>query len=222
MERRVPRLQQQLADHRGRRVVLLSHCVLNQNVRYLGGAGPAAGFREVVGDFLGQGVAIHQMPCPEVRTWGGVLKRPVLLAYGAGGTFRGPLIRWLLGPFIWYTRLRYASLAREVVRDVTDYRRSGIEVVGVVGVAGSPSCGVCTTLDLRGSVGALSRCPLADLDLRRLNEDVIAHHVVAGQGLFMQALRRRLTVVGAPVPFLELDPLANPTPRADTLRLRGV
>ena len=34
----IERLATRLADERGRRVVFLSHCLLNQNVRYLGGA----------------------------------------------------------------------------------------------------------------------------------------------------------------------------------------
>lgn len=205
VNRRVLRLQRRLADPRGRRVVLLSHCLLNQNVRYLGGASRSAGYREVVDDYLARGVGIHQMPCPEQRAWGGVLKRTMLLAYGAGGTLRGPLVRWLLGPFLRYTRLRYAHLARAVARDVTDYRRSGIEVVEVVGVAGSPSCGVCTTLDLPGSVDVLTRCPLLALDVRTLNQDVVAAHVVPGEGLWTQALRRRLATTGAPVRFVEHD-----------------
>lgn len=204
------RLQQRLADSRGRRVVLLSHCLLNQNVRYLGGANRVAGFQEVVDDYLARGVGIHQLPCPEARAWGGVLKRLMLLAYGAGGTPWGPLARWLLGPFVGYTRLRYARLARAVASEVTDYRRSGIEVVGVVGVAGSPSCGVRSTLDLPGAVGVLTRCPLAGLDLRTLNRDAVAAHVTPGQGLFTRALHRRLAKVGAPVPFVEQDPLAAP------------
>ena len=62
-----------LADERSRRVVFLSHCLLNQNMRYLGG-----------------------------------------------------------------------PLAREVAGGIEDYARSGFEVVGVVGIAGSPSCGVLT------------------------------------------------------------------------------
>jgi predicted secreted protein len=199
----VDRLQAQLADCRGGRVVLLSHCLLNQNVRYLGGAESAGGVREVVDEHLDRGIGIHQLPCPEQRAWGGVLKRTMLLAFGSGGTLRAPLVRRLLGAFVGYTRFRYARLARAVVRDVLDYRRSGVEVVGVVGIAGSPSCGVHTTLDLTAAVDALTRCPLARLDLRTLNEDVVAAHVTPGPGLFTQALQRRLADAGAQLPFVE-------------------
>lgn len=205
MRRHVEQVRRQLADDRGGQVALLSHCLLNENVRYLGGAGRAGGVREVVDDFLAQGIGIHQLPCPERRAWGGVLKPWLLVAYGAGGTWRAPVVRLLLRPFITYTRMRYDRLARSVVRDVVDYRRSGVEVVRLVGIGGSPSCGVRTTLDLRGSTEALCRCPLADLDRRALNEDVIAAHVLPGEGMFVGALRRRLEKAGISVPLEEHD-----------------
>lgn len=200
---RVERLRQQLADERGGQVVLLSHCLLNVNTRYLGGARHPGGCPEVVEDYLAKGIGIHQLPCPERRAWGGVLKRRMLLAYGATGTVRAPVTRLLLGPFLGYTRVVYARLARRVARDVRDYQRSGTRVVGVVGVAGSPSCGVVTTLDLAGSLDALTRCPLARLDRRTLVEDVVADHVQPGEGLFMSALRRQFAKAGLDIRFSE-------------------
>ena len=58
--------------------------------------------------------------------------------------YRRPLFRL----FAWYTRLRYRQLARHVLREIEQYRDGGVEVVGVVGVGASPSCGVQTTLDI--------------------------------------------------------------------------
>jgi predicted secreted protein len=207
--RRVDRLREQLADARGGRVVLLSHCLLNENVRYLGGAGRAGGVGEVVDGYLARGVGICQLPCPEQRAWGGVLKRRMLVAYGSAGTARAPMARLLLRPFIWYTRLVYAWLARAITGDVADYRRCGVEVVGLVGIGGSPSCGVATTLDLPGAVHALTRCPVARLDRRALNEDIIAANVRPGEGLFVRALRRRLARAGVGIPMAEHDLLAE-------------
>lgn len=203
MRSRLDQLRRQLADERGGRVVLLSHCLLNENTRYLGGAGQSGGCPEVIADYLRQGVGVHQLPCPERHAWGGVLKRRMLLAYGATGTVRGPTTRILLGPFIAYTRVVYARLARTVTRDVRDYQRAGVEVLAVVGVADSPSCGVITTLDLQGALSALTRCPLAQLDRRTLVEDVVAAHVRPGEGLFVRALRRRFAETGVEAPFEE-------------------
>jgi predicted secreted protein len=207
--RRTGQLRAQLADARGGRVVFLSHCLLNENVRYLGGAGRAGGVGEVAGRYLDAGVGICQMPCPEQRAWGGVLKRRMLLAYGSGGTFRAPLARLMLRPFTRYTRGVYARLARALARDIVDYRRSGIEVAGLVGIDGSPSCGVHTTLDLPAAVAALTRCPAAGLDRRTLNEDIIAANVRPGEGMFIAALRRRLARAGINVPVRAHDLLAE-------------
>ncbi len=60
--------------------------------------------------------------------------------------------------------------------------RSGVAVIGIVGVDGPPSCGVATTLDFRCGLEALAREPLATADRRRVNE-AIAGCVVAGPGL---------------------------------------
>lgn len=206
---RTDQLRKQLADARGGRVVLLSHCLLNENVRYLGGSGRAGGVTEIACGYLARGVGIRQLPCPEQRAWGGVLKRRMLVAYGSAGTIRGPLTRLVLRPFIWYTRRVYGQLARGIAREVRDYRRSGVTVVGLVGIGGSPSCGVATTLDLPAAVAALTRCPAAALDRRTLNEDIIAAHIRAGEGLFVRALRQRLSRGGAGIPMEEHDLLAE-------------
>ncbi len=207
--RRVEQLREQLADARGGRVVFLSHCLLNENVRYLGGAGRAGGVGEVADGYQAQGIGICQLPCPEQRAWGGVLKRRMLVAYGSAGTLRAPMARLLLRPFSWYTRRVYARLARAITRDVLDYRRCGVEVVGLVGIGGSPSCGVATTLDLPAAVHALTRCPAARLDRRALNEDIVAANVCPGEGLFIRALRQRLARAGADVPMEEHELLAE-------------
>jgi uncharacterized protein YbbK (DUF523 family) len=218
--RRVERLQEQLADARGGRVVLLSHCLLNENVRYLGGAG---GVGEVAGGYLARriGIGICQLPCPEQRAWGGVLKRCMLVAYGSAGPLRAPVARLPQRPFTWYARRVYARLARTITRDVADYRRCGVEVVGLVGIGGSPSCGVATTLDLPAAVTALTRCPAAVLDRRTLNEDIIAANIRPGEGLFIRTLRQRLAQAGANIPMAERDLLAALVPLPND-RLPGI
>jgi predicted secreted protein len=186
-------------------VVFLSHCLLNHNVRYLGGADREAGVRALVDRYLADGIGICQMPCPEQRAWGGVLKRRMLIAYGAGGTWRSPLVRALFGPFIAHTRRVYQRLARDVTAEIADYQNSGLEPVGVIGIAGSPSCGVHTTLDLPAALDALRRCPLATLDRRMINEQVIGAHTRPGQGLFVTALQRQLAKRGVTAHFGEYD-----------------
>jgi hypothetical protein len=52
----------------------------------------------------------------------------------------------------------------------------------VIGIAGSPSCGVQTTLDLPAAMDVLCRCRLANLDHRINNEQVIGAHTRPRQG----------------------------------------
>ena len=189
--------------------MFVSHCLLNENTRYLGGAFHPGAVPELVDGLVRAGVGISQLPCPEQRAWGGVLKRRLLHAYGLKGgrlyRLRGPLLR--LG--VAYTELVYARLARRVVHEIEDYRRSGFEVVGVIGVGSSPTCGVTTTLDLRRSMEVMAACPVAAMSRAVMSEQAVAACQRAGEGLFVRRLRRRLERKGLSVPFVEFDIVAE-------------
>ena len=66
--------------------MFLSHCLLNEITRYLGGACRPGAVREVVQACLDGGLGIVQMPCPEQHAWGGVLKRRLLWFFGSDRT----------------------------------------------------------------------------------------------------------------------------------------
>jgi hypothetical protein len=101
-----------------------------------------------------------------------------------------------------YLRWRYARLARTVARDVSDAAADGVEVVAVVGVAGSPSCGVTTTLDLGAAARRVAR---SDHVLTRawLTEEVVGASERPGAGLFTTALQGQLARRQVDVPFTE-------------------
>ncbi|MGH3481193.1 MAG: hypothetical protein ACRDQD_30775, partial [Nocardioidaceae bacterium] len=151
---------------------------------------------------------IYQLPCPEQHAWGGVLKRRMLLAYGASGTWRPPVVRLLVRPFLRYTQVVYARLARRVAKDVVDYRGAGVEVVGLVGVGGSPSCGVRTSLDVPAAVDALCRLLCTRLDRDSLNQAVAAS-ICHGEGMFARELRKQISDAGVSVGFEEHDLLSE-------------
>jgi predicted secreted protein len=188
---RLVRLRQALPDARGGRVVFVSHCLLNQNTRYLGGAACPGAVRSAIEGYLDGGVGIVQMPCPEQRTWGGVLKRRFLWLLDHPRLAKAP--RTVAAATRLYLRIRYRRLARAVTRDIADYIDSGLEVTGVVGVAGSPSCGAGTTLDLEAAVRTLGSCPRRSPTAEWLNEDVIGAASRPGSGLFLEALAAELT-----------------------------
>lgn len=201
-------LSERLRDERGRRVAFVSHCLLNENVRYLGGAFHSGAVPEI-GELQRLGIGIHQMRCPERQAWGGTLKRLMIPAYGSKGTvvyrFRVPLLRL----FVWYTRLVYWRLARAVVRDIREYQRSGVRVIAIVGVGASPSCGVTTTLDVRRSFEVIAACPVAELNRQTFNQRAIVDCRTAGEGLFLRTLSRQLARRGITVPLAEYDLVAE-------------
>jgi hypothetical protein len=158
--------------------------------------------RSAIDRYLDEGVGVVQMPCPEQRTWGGVLKGRFLWLLDHRGLARAP--KAVASAAQLYLRIRYRRLARAVAHDVADYIDCGFEVAGVIGVAGSPSCGAGTTLDLEDAVRTLGSCPYRPLTTEWLNEGVIRAAYRPGSGLFLQALgaalmRRHITVPTAEV-----------------------
>jgi uncharacterized protein YbbK (DUF523 family) len=194
-----------LRDDRSERVVFVAHCLLNENVRYLGGACRPGDVGEIVDGLQLQGVGICQMPCPEQQVWGGVLKRHLLAMYGSKRLRIRPVRGLVAAGLLRYTRWRYRRLARGLASQITDYRSSGFDVKGVVGVDASPSCGVRQTLDLGAALEALATCDSATIDRDTFNRDVIAATRIPGEGMFIKALRQDLTRRGQLVRFVAHD-----------------
>lgn len=103
------------------------------------------------------------------------------------------------------TKIIYMLLARAVARDVVDYQRAGMEVIGIVGIGASPSCGVITTLDLRASLDVVAACPVAALTRDVMNEGAVLGCRRRGDGLFVRALDRELKRRRLTVPAFEHD-----------------
>jgi hypothetical protein len=147
------------------------------------------------------------MPCPEAVAWGGVLKRLMLRLYGQERRWHH-WQRWLLLPAVrGYTRFIYRRLAKRIARDIDDYVRSGFEVVGIMGVRNSPSCGVLATLDLGEALRRVMTINPDSLDARAFNDQVVRPSAPSGEGLYVTALRRQLRRRHLHrIPFLEHQP----------------
>jgi predicted secreted protein len=198
-----------IKDRRSGQVAFVSHCLLNQNVRYLGGATQPGIIAEVVDRYRDAGIGIYQMPCPEQHAWGGVLKPLMTRWYGSHLVRRRSARKLIAGASAAWTQLRYERLARRVVSDIVDYQRSGLEVVEVLGVGASPSCGVTTTIDLEAAMAAMSLSRLSALDASTVNRRVVAANVIDGPGLFTLCLRHQLRSHGITVAFGEHDLLGE-------------
>jgi predicted secreted protein len=201
-------LSERLKDARARKVVFLSHCILNENTRYLGGAGRGGCVREIVEQCLAADIGMVQMPCPEQLAWGGVSKRLLLRTYGAKGTLPYHFRRILLPSILAYTRFVYRRAARRTAKQIEDYLDSGYTVVGVVGVDGSPSCGVGKTLDPQRSFDAITKIEVESLTVEQMNA-IVRQSLKDGSGLFTTALKEELASLGIDVPFLAHDLIAE-------------
>lgn len=193
-----------LTDTRSRRVIFVAHCVLNENTRYLGGACRPGAIPEIVEACLQARVGIVQLPCPEQAAWGGVLKRRLLRLYGTASPVRAAARRFLLPMFMWYTRRVYKRLAADIAMQMKDYREAGCAVMGVIGVDGSPSCGVCTTLDVRKAVEGIARLRVATATSDDMNA-IVKGAVCDGPGLFTRLLRNATAERNQTVPFAAHD-----------------
>jgi predicted secreted protein len=181
----------QMTDRRNREVVFLSHCILNQSTRYPGGAGRSCCVHEIVEACIERGIGMIQLPCPEELVWGGVTKRWMIRAFGADRAWWYPLHPLLLPIAAAITRFRYRRLARKIARQIADYRHSNFALVGLIGIDGSPSCGVATTHDLPGALSAVAGLELQSHTPEEVNRALLSTSV-QGEGLFIQALRNEL------------------------------
>ena len=204
----VEQLAARLGDARSGRVVLVSHCLLNENTRYLGGACRPGCVAEVVEACVTAGFGIVQMPCPEEQVWGGVLKRHLLRTYGSPVLRSGRLRRIALPVALAYTRWRYRRLARAVAAQTADYQRSGLDVTAVLGVDGSPSCGFEQTLDTARVLDGLVHVDPDTVTAAEVNA-IVRGEVSAGSGMYTRALQRQLRRRGLQVPFLAHDLIAE-------------
>ncbi len=129
------------ADQRSKKIVVVSHCLLNQNSISDGTADCPSQFKEVVDVLMADNVGIIQLPCPELLCLG--LDRQD--EHGAERELlqENSRIGVLMQQDENLTCLRVK--AHEVAEQLQEYKRHGFTIVGLIGVDRSPSCGVSTT-----------------------------------------------------------------------------
>jgi predicted secreted protein len=215
-------LVDRLRDERSRQVVFLSHCLLNENTRYLGGACRRCCVREIIEQCMDRGIGMVQMPCPEQEVWGGVLKRRILSLYGTRqrSVLADGLVRALLPVALSYVRLRYRWIARNVAKQIDDYVRSGFTVLGIVGIDGSPTCGVHQTIDVGSFVRGLANVDPTTFTAREQN-DLVRRHAAPGRGIFVEELERELAARDLEVPLLAHDLFAELDGRASDVTIEA-
>jgi len=128
-------------DARSKRVLLVAHCVLNQNAKLDRCAhypGVVSGVTQLL---VNAGIGLLQMPCPELMCLG--LGRHA--EQGTTATVEAEDTRIAERMSQADARSICQRLVEDLVYQVREYRQHGFEIAGLVGVNGSPSCGVETT-----------------------------------------------------------------------------
>jgi len=120
-------------DERRGKLVVVAHCVLNQNSRVLGLAHHPAVIDEVVDVLRRYNIGFLQMPCPE-------------LAY-AGAKRLGKTREEYDTPNY---RRHCRQIATSTANQIEEFAKNNIKLVTVLGIENSPSCGVDNLLSETG------------------------------------------------------------------------
>ncbi|MEM5774763.1 MAG: CD3072 family TudS-related putative desulfidase, partial [Anaerolineaceae bacterium] len=125
-------------DQRSKRVILAAHCVLNQNAKIDRCAFYPGVMREVTLAILQAGVGFVQMPCPELMCLG--LDRQARADHPGTVASEDTRVADCMAGGAAQRVCR--QLAADLVYQIEQYRCNGFEVIGVLGINGSPTCGV--------------------------------------------------------------------------------
>lgn len=117
-------------DQRSKKVIFVAHCVLNQNARIKRYAYWRTGMKPVMRFLEEHDIGVVQMPCPELIFLG--LDR------------KGQIYKQLSDSKI---RKGLRDMAKNVCYQILQYRKYGFKVLAVIGIDGSPCCGVAKTWD---------------------------------------------------------------------------
>jgi predicted secreted protein len=153
-------------DERSGRIAVVAHCILNQNSRVLGLAERTSVITEIAEFLMCNDIGIIQMPCPELSYAGILRKRKTKDEYDTA-TFRSHCRR----------------IAKEITHQIEEYAKYGINAEIVIGVDGSPSCGVNET------------------SKRNPREEPSNHERVKGSGILIEELHTAMKEREISIPF---------------------
>ena len=127
-------------DQRSKKILLVAHCVLNQNAKIdRCGRYPGA-ILEASQALISSGVGIVQMPCPELMALG--LDRQVERENNASIESEDERVAQLMRQKVNLSHCH--DIAADLIYQIQQYQKNGFTVLGILGMNGSPTCGVET------------------------------------------------------------------------------
>jgi len=128
-------------DKRSKKIIFLSHCILNQNSISDGTADFPGTNSELLKFLIRSDAGIVQMPCPELLCLG--LDRGNIHGSESPIVVENTRIRKLLSSTASAKKIK--NLVNQLLMQMDEYKKNGFEIPGIVGINRSPSCGVDTT-----------------------------------------------------------------------------
>ena len=122
---------------RSKKVIFVSHCLLNQNVRAEGRERFSGSFKDLLELFASSGIGIIQLPCPQIEFDGEGLDRKIK-----------PKLNLETNGY----RKHCSKISNEIIKQIENYLRNNYDVVGILGVELSTSCGVHQILNGKKNV----------------------------------------------------------------------
>jgi predicted secreted protein len=136
---------------RSKKVIFLSHCILNQNTVVYPLARAKGVYRQIIEAIMDAGIGIHQLPCPEYKYLG--LKRKPMDKQ----EYNTPEFRKI-----------GKDISIEAIKIMQEYIDNDYVIVGLIGINHSPACSI---RDERGILmeELLTACKQAGIDLKTMD-----------------------------------------------------
>lgn len=170
---------------RKKQIVIIAHCILNCNAKVEGLATYEGSEKNLLGYLIAKGYGIMQLPCPEmaaygIKRWGQVKEQ--------------------------YDNVHYRENCRNIFKptlnQIIDYGKAGYEIKCIIGIDGSPSCGVsrtCSSDSWGGEVGSQYGILEKAADVKMIDQS----------GIFIEEIKKILDEHSIKIPFLAVNEEAD-------------
>ena len=166
--------------NRSKKIAIISHCIINQNSVVKGEYKDINIFFPFIKKLFEENIGILQLPCPEteyygLRRWGHVKEQFYNCGY----------------------RKYLEKIVNSFVDIIKEYINNGYEIVGIYGIAGSPSCGVNLTCSANWE---------GEISLYKDKEDIVSRiKIINESGIFMEIFKFVLDKNKINIPFYDVD-----------------
>jgi hypothetical protein len=218
----------ELRDQRSGRFVYVSSCLLNQNRRFPGIA-VAPGIIAVLIEMLTQrDVGLEQLPCIECVGWGGFSRESIFrfvpIFYRFSGSRLFPLVRAFGNLWLYKYRRLCRRKAKSIVSEIKNALSRGYQILGIIAMDDSPTCGINYTLNILDMVPELKKRGLKLKEIQYPSLELMKNHIpellIEGQGYYMAEIKKLLAKEGIDIPIVGFNPwitLDHEIKRIDTI-----